>query len=229
MKPPETQSLTLGGKPLAARRAGERAGEMIRLPAPTLSRLRLEEALKKRRSVRDYSREALRIGDVSSLLWAAQGVTSAGGLRTAPSAGAIYPVKSYLAAFRVEGLAAGFYLFDPDAHALRLLAKGDKQRRIAKACGEQQCVEQCAAGLLLTAWYSRLKREYGETAERLAMIEAGHIGQNWHLQAAALGLGSVSVGKLDAVALKMLLPVPEDEEPVYFLAAGRAPAQGQGA
>lgn len=203
----------------AIRRAG--AACKVPLPPPAMLELRLDECLKRRRSVREYSAEPLRLTELAALLWAAQGITSPGGLRTAPSAGAIYPVKGYVLAFRVEGLAAGFYAHDPEQQALALLAKGDKQERMAKACGGQQCVEECAAGLLLTAWYGRLRREFGEAAERLALIEAGHIGQNWHLAAAALGLGSVSVGKLDQAVVKLLLPVPEDEHPLYFLIAGK--------
>ncbi len=202
-------------------RERETSAGRVALPAPPQLGASLQQALQKRRSVREYSEAPLRLDELSALLWAAQGITSPGGLRTAPSAGAIYPVKSYVLAFRVQGLAAGFYSYDPEQRALALLSKGDKQQRMAKACGDQQCVEQCAAGLLLTAWYGRLRREFGDAAERLALMEAGHIGQNWHLAAAALGLGSVSIGKLDAAAVKLLLPVPEDEHPLYFLIAGR--------
>ncbi len=156
----------------------------------------------------------MRLEELSALLWAAQGVTAPGGLRTAPSAGAIYPIKSYVLPARVEGLAPGFYSFDPDARTLSLLAKGDRQKRLARICGDQQCIEDCAVGLLLTAWYGTLRKQYGEMAELLALLEAGHIGQNWHLAATALGLGSVSIGKIDAPSLKLLLPIPEDEHPL---------------
>jgi SagB-type dehydrogenase family enzyme len=219
MKPRTTPHGHLPGAVPAVRKSG--AAVKLSLPPPAKLEMRLDECLKKRRSVREYSNAPLRLEELAALLWAAQGITSPGGLRTAPSAGAIYPVKGYVLAFRVQGLAPGFYSFDPEQEALTLLSRGDKQARMAKACGEQQCVAECAAGLLLTAWYGRLRREFGEAAERLALMEAGHIGQNWHLAAAALGLGSVSVGKMDAASVKLLLPVPEDEHPLYFLAAGR--------
>ncbi|MCS7043253.1 MAG: SagB/ThcOx family dehydrogenase [Bryobacteraceae bacterium] len=197
------------------------SGGKAALPEPAALPAGLREALEKRRSVREYSREPLRLEELSALLWAAQGITAPGGLRTAPSAGAIYPVKSYVVVSRVQGLAPGFYSFDPDTRSLTLLAKGDRQKRLAKACGDQQCVEDCAAGLLLTAWYGGLRKQYGDAAEALALLEAGHIGQNWHLAAAALGLGSVSIGKIDPPALKLLLPIPDDEHPLYLLIAGR--------
>lgn len=191
------------------------------LPEPAPLSLRLDDCLQKRRSAREYTEAPLRLEELSALLWAAQGITSPGGLRTAPSAGAIYPLKSYVLAFRVQGLSPGFYALNSEQRLLTLLSRGDKQERVTKVCGDQQCVAECAAGLLLTAWYGRLRREFGEAAERLALMEAGHVGQNWHLAAAALGLGSVSIGKIDPAAVKLLLPVPEDEHPLYFLIAGR--------
>jgi len=193
----------------------------IGLPEPAPLSMSLREALEKRRSTREYSGSPLAMQELAALLWAAQGITSPGGLRTAPSAGAVYPIKTYVFAARVQGLPAGFYSFDPELRSLSLLSKGDRLKRLAKACGGQQCVEQCAAGLLLTAWYGRLRKEFGETAESLALLEAGHIGQNWHLAAAALGLGSVSIGKIDAAALKLLLPIPDDEHPLYLVIAGK--------
>lgn len=219
MKPRTTPQERRAAPLPAARRPAVLA--KVELPEPAALTISLRQALEKRRSVREYSGEPLRLDELSALLWAAQGVTAPGGLRTAPSAGAIYPVKSYVLSARVEGLAPGFYSFDPDARTLSMLAKGDKQKRLARICGDQQCVEDCAAGLLLTAWYGALRKQYGELAEPLALLEAGHIGQNWHLAAVALGLGSVSIGKIDASALKLLLPIPEDEHPLYLLIAGR--------
>lgn len=181
----------------------------------------LRRALEGRRSIREYSSTPIDLEQVSALLWAAMGITAPGGLRTAPSAGAIYPLRGYLFASNVDGLAPGFYSYDVDTRELMLLARGDKRTRLAKACADQQCVEECACALLLTAWYTRATREFGDLAPKLAAVEAGHIGQNWHLQAVALGLGSISIGKLDTAALKLLLPIPQDEEPVYLLLAGR--------
>ncbi len=196
--------------------------QRIVLPEPACpSSTPLADCLRLRRSCRDYSEAPLKLEEVSRLIWAAQGITAPGGLRTAPSPGAIYPIRSYFAAFRVEGLPTGFYSYDPDTHSLSLLAKGDRQRRLAKAAGDQQCVSDCAAALLLTAWYKRIQREFGDPAFTLTAMEAGHIGQNWLLQATALGLGAIGAGKLDPAALKLLLPIPQDEEPLYMLLAGR--------
>ncbi|MBI4890787.1 MAG: SagB/ThcOx family dehydrogenase [Acidobacteria bacterium] len=197
-------------------------GSKLKLPEPKASRdATLRLALERRRSVRDYSAEPITVQQVSQMLWAAQGITAPSGLRTAPSAGAVFPVKLYLVASRVDGIPPGFYSYDVEERSLTMLQEGDKQELLSKVCMDQQCVADSACALLLTAWYGRVRREFGGAAEKLVLLEAGHIGQNWHLQAAALGLGSISIGKWDTTAMKMLLPMPRDEEPVYLLLAGR--------
>ena len=208
MKTPEQQPSSTFQRSPRADRSVDAPPLKVALPDVVLaSDATLRRVLEARRSTRDYSRGRLDLGQVASLLWAAMGITAPGGLRTAPSAGAIYPLRGYFFSFRVEGLPPGFYSFDVDTCDLTLMVRGDKQARLAKACSGQQCVEECAAALLLTAWYGRVNREFGEIAPKLVAIEAGHIGQNWHLQAAALGLGSISIGNFDTAALKLLLPI----------------------
>jgi SagB-type dehydrogenase family enzyme len=210
---------------------GEAVPKSIRLLAETGARLKLpqrrleagvalETTLAQRRSYRDYSDQPLELDQLCQLLWAAMGVTAPGGLRTAPSAGATYPVKPYLLSGNVDGLAAGFYRFDPDECTLELLSKGDKRKRFAGVVGDQQCAADAPVCLLLTGWFGRLRREFGPGNERLADIEAGHIGQNWCLAAQSLGLGAIGLAKFDAVALKLLLRLPDDEEPLYAMLAG---------
>jgi len=193
----------------------------IALPSPSMDGgLSLQACLRQRRSVRDYSEQPLTLQQVSQLLWAAMGVTTPAGLRTAPSAGAVFPVRAHVVAANVDGVPAGFYTYDADRHELSLLAKGDKRRRLEKAAADQQCVGQCAMVVVLTGYYRRLLREFGEGGRKLAGMEAGHIGQNFCLQATALGLGAIGVCKFDPTSVKMLLPIPQDEEPIYLLLAG---------
>ncbi len=83
----------------------DKSAERIALPSPARSgHMSLEEALARRRSVREFSNKPLSEQEVSQLLWAAQGITHPEGLRTAPSAGALYPLELHLVN------AAGFYL-----------------------------------------------------------------------------------------------------------------------
>lgn len=154
-------------------------------------------------------------------MWAAQGVTGLGGLRTAPSAGAVYPLRTFLVAMNVAGLRVGAYLYEPDGHSLALVKAGDLRAKLTHAMCDQSEVETAALGILIVARYARAKREFGENGIRFAHIEAGHIGQNVCLQATALGLGVIGMGKLEAGEMRSMLDLPASEEPLYLLLAGR--------
>ena len=195
-----------------------------RLPLPQARRdssTSIEAVLSARRSVRDYAPAPLTVADVSQLLWAAQGVSGTGGLRTAPSACAIYPLRTYLLAGAVKSLPSGIYGYDPDAHELECLSRGDRRAGLFEACGEQVCASECAVAVLLTGWFTRALRELGPKAPDLARIEAGHAGQNFLLQACALGLGGVGLGKYDPEAIKQVFTVPTNQVPLYILLAGK--------
>ena len=193
----------------------------IRLPDPALdSSSSLERCFRMRRSCRDFRNAPMSLKDASQLLWAAQGITGLGGLRTVPSAGALYPIRPYLICGNIADLAPGVYRFDPDGHELLPVLAGDYRPKVVKAAGTQMCLEHAAFILLLAANYSRTTREYGARGERLVHIEAGHIGQNVCLEATALGLGVIGIGAFCEPELKEALGLPAREDPVYLIAAG---------
>lgn len=200
------------------------APDRVTLPKPVRAGRPLGECLSTRRSTRDYANKPISSNDLSELLWAALGFTAPGGLKAAPSAGAIFPLRGFVFVGNVQGVAPGFYRYDEDQHELILLQKGDKRNSLEKAACDQGCVAGCACALFLSAWMKRANREFGEAAPRLAAMEAGHIGQNWLLEATSLGLGAIGLGKFDATAMKMLLPLPADEELLYMLLAGHIQA-----
>ena len=180
----------------------------------------VESALARRRSVREYSSLPLTLAEVGQLVWAAQGVTGSGGLRTAPSAGAIYPLRLYVLAGAVEGLQAGIFGYDPDANELEVLSRGDKRQKLFEATCEQVCSAECAMAVLLAGWFTRATREFGPMAQSLALIEAGHAAQNLLLQATALGLGAMGLGKFDREAVARVFHLPASQQPLYLLLAG---------
>jgi SagB-type dehydrogenase family enzyme len=199
------------------------------LPIPLATPLRstpgsLDHCLRTRRSTREYAPEPLTLAEVAQLLWAAQGVTAPAGLRTAPSPGAVYPLRLYLASGRVAGLDPAIYRYDPDAHAIRMTAPGDARGPLSCAALGQQCAADCAAIVAIAASYRRLTREFGAHARRLALIEAGHVGQNVCLQATALGLGCVGLGRFEIELAHDALHLPDSEEPLFLIAVGRKPA-----
>jgi len=197
-------------------------GERIELPDPVYdSDTSIEEALHKRRSVREYQQGALTLAEVGQLLWAAQGVTGSQGQRTAPSAGALYPLEVYLVSFEVANLAAGIYYYLPSEHALLRIAQGDIQEELSWAALEQESLRQAAAIIALTAVYERTARKYGERAERYVHMEVGSAAQNVYLQAESLGLGTVFIGAFNDNEVKKALALPENEEPLCLLPVGR--------
>jgi len=194
----------------------------LKLPPPRhSSNISVEESLLRRRSVREYSEEALTLAEVSQLVWAAQGVTHPSGLRTAPSAGALYPLEVYVIAGRVTGLVPGVYKYRPGQHELLPVSDGDIRRQLAEAALGQDCVAQAAVNIVLSTVYQRTTSKYGERGVRYAHIEAGHAAQNICLQATALGLGAVTVGAFHDDRVKNLLRMPVPEEPLYIIPAGR--------
>ncbi len=138
--------------------------DIIQLPAPNYkSNTSVEEALQKRRSVREYSKEPLSLFEISQILWAAQGITdNTYGLRTAPSAGALYPIELYLVAANVKELTRGIYKYDPRRHTLKKTIEGDKRIEVSNAALRQDAIEKSSAIVLITAIYERTSVKYGK-------------------------------------------------------------------
>jgi SagB-type dehydrogenase family enzyme len=206
----------------AGKAENEVSKKAIKLPKPTIDGpVSLERAVVSRRSVRSFSEKPLTMAHVSQLLWAAQGITEPKrGLRAAPSAGACYPISLYLAVGRVEGLEPGIYLYSPSGHLLQKRASGDCRQGLSHAALGQDCVAAAPAVIGLAADHGRIRPRYGDRSVRYTDMEAGHIGQNVSLQAAALGLGTVMVGAFDDAAAKKALGLPPEEAPLYLIPVG---------
>jgi SagB-type dehydrogenase family enzyme len=195
---------------------------VINLPETRLdSDFSIEKALNERRSVRDYTKEALTIAEISQLLWAAQGITSPEGYRTAPSAGGTYPLEIYLASGNVQDIDSGVYRYDPEEHALQKMLDGDLRGRLSEAALDQAWIREGAADIIIAAEYERTAERYGDRAERYVHMEAGHAAQNIYLQAAALNLGTVSVGAFNDSKVQKVLNLPIEHKPLYIMPVGR--------
>ncbi len=195
--------------------------QSVVLPAPSFEgAFSLEEALHARRSVREYCDGPLRLEEVSQLLWAAQGITSEWGGRTAPSAGALYPLEVYLVVLRVLGLEPGVYRYAPRDHGLLCVRRGNVERELIDASAGQQFISRAAAVLVINAMYERTTTKYGERGIHYVHMEAGHAAQNVCLQATVLDLGCVTVGAFDDEAVHSMLGSPAGESPLYLLPVG---------
>lgn len=175
----------------------------------------LEECLRRRRSVREFRSTPLGNRELGQLLWAAQGITHPDGLRTAPSAGALYPLETHVAT------ASGLYHYEPRGHQLHRRSGRDLRRALYKAALEQEAVGEAPAVFVLAAVHERTARKYGATrATRYVALEAGHAAQNLLLQAVALGLGAVVVGAFEDAQVQEVLALPPDHRPLYLIPVG---------
>ena len=201
---------------------GTQSPEPVQLPPPELDGgLSVEGALHRRRSVREFARAPLSLEDVSQILWAAQGITERPKLRTAPSAGALYPLEIFLVAGDVEQLRAGVYLYREDTHELVLLLAGDYRKRLAAAALDQTWMQRAPAVAVIAGVPQRSARKYGQRARRYVHIEVGHVAQNVYLQAVARGLGTVIVGAFDDSRVQRILGLPADHLPLGLMPFGK--------
>jgi SagB-type dehydrogenase family enzyme len=198
----------------------------FKLPAPERAGgMPVWEAVGRRRSVRDFRNSPISAADLSQILWASQGVTKIMGeyaLRSAPSAGALYPVETYLSVQMVEGIEPGIYHYSVREHELDLLRRGDFREAVAEAALDQGFLAEAAVVFAWTAVFARSKWKYNERAYRYVYLDAGHIAQNVALAAVALGLGSCQIAALYDDEVNAVLGVDGKEESiVYMTALGR--------
>ena len=198
------------------------APAIVRLPQPEFTgEVAVEQALLTRRSVRSFASTALFLAELSQLLWAAQGITSARGHRTAPSAGALYPLEVHALVGLMPELSAGVYHYRCREHALVATRSGDTRAELCRAALGQRCVEKAPLVLLISAVYARMTATYGERGVRFTDMEAGHAAQSVSLQAVSLGLGSVVVGAFEERTVHQIAGLPPEEVPLYLIPVGR--------
>jgi len=196
--------------------------EIIKLPEPKYdSSISIEGALLKRRSVRAFKDKPVTLSEVSQPLWAAEGIADPGGLRTAPSAGALYPLELYVVTGNVNGLPAGIYKYRPKRHELLSIAKGDSRIHLCNAALGQSPIRRAAAVIVLSGVYERTTNKYGERGISYVHMEAGHAAQNVSLQAVSLWLGTVVIGAFRDEEVKRMLKMEDRERPLYIMPVGR--------
>lgn len=195
---------------------------LIFLPAPTVGGGEpIWDTLRKRRSKRRYSNGYISQKDLSQLLWATQGITgrvSGFLLRTAPSAGALYPIETYLWVHKVEDLSMGIYHFNIKKFCLELIFGGNYALRLKEACLGQHMLSTCSVVFIWTAVIDRCRIKYGERAFRYIFMDVGHICQNLYLAATAMGLGCCAIGAFYDDEINKMLGINGINESVVYLA-----------
>jgi len=198
------------------------------LPAPELDgEVSVEKALANRRSHRQFQDKSISMEHLSQILWAAYGITSPrpepnlrGGLRTAPSAGATYPLEIYVVAGNVEGLEPGVYRYVSEEHKLVKTVSGDVRNELTEAALGQRMISAAPVTVFYSAIFERTTERYGERGIHYIYIELGHSAQNVYLQAEALQLGTCAIGAFTDERIREILDLPENEVPLYLMPLG---------
>ena len=204
---------TLG---LGQRRARTLNQKIIQLTDPNLTgTLSFEEALTRRRSVRQFSTQPLRRSQIGQLAWAGQGVTDAErGLRTAPSAESLYPMELFIATNE------GLFTYRPAEHSLQQTMEQDVRSELARATLTPDPVAAAPCSIIVAGSSRKISARVGSRAKTFVAMEAGHIAQNIQLQAVCLGLGAVPIGGLDMTAVRKICRMSRELDPLYVICVG---------
>ena len=187
----------------------------------------LDRALRQRKSIRDFQAKPISHGQLSYLLWASTGIQrieEGYAFRTVPSAGALYPIETYVVINNVRKLQAGVYHYSVRNHDLEQIKQGEFQQTIAMAALGQEMCGSAAAVFIWTAVFERCKWKYGQRAYRYIYLDTGHIAENLSLAAVSLNLGSCEIGALYDDHVNAIVGIDGTEESVLCMAVVGIPA-----
>ncbi|MGV8118873.1 MAG: SagB/ThcOx family dehydrogenase [Candidatus Xenobiia bacterium LiM19] len=195
--------------------------DAFKLPLPDTANGRsFNDLLKIRKSVRKYTDEPLPAESLSYLLWAADGIQrreKGFEFRTAPSAGALFPVETYLAVNNVETLPAGIYHYNVRNHSLELVKQGEFRKILSDLTLSQDMCASANVVFIWTAIFDRSRWKSANRTYRYVYLDAGHIAQNLALAACNLGLGSCQIGSFFDREMDSLLGIDGKRESTIYV------------
>lgn len=193
------------------------------LPKPDLSgTMPIEQTLQKRRSIRSYSDKPLTIQEISQLAWSAQGISDErSGFRTAPSAGATYPMEIYLLVTGLADVADGVYRYNNRKHTLEKKINGDMRQNLFEVSLRQPSITNAPVVMVITGVLERTEQRYGQRALRYVYMEAGHVAQNVYLQGVVLDVGTVVIGAFQDEGVSRVMELEDGEHPLYIMPLGK--------
>jgi SagB-type dehydrogenase family enzyme len=201
--------------------ATEKTPQIISLPKSIdIGSMSYEETLSKRRSVRNFDKKPMTLEQISQILWAAQGITNKRGFRTAPSAGALYPLNVYAIVGEANGISPGIYRYHPANHTVTRIKTGDMRSKFHKAGLGQNAIRTAPVTILFCGIVERTTRKYGDKGVQYVLMEAGHVGQNVLLQAVSLGLGAVPIGAFNENEIRQIMEFDNKTSPLYLIPIG---------
>ena len=193
----------------------------IELPSiESVKRIDFDRILRLRKSIRDFSSKSVTKQQLSYLLLTSTGIQrreKGFEFRIVPSAGALYPIETYILVNKVTNLEMGIYHYSVKSHILDELELGDFREDVSYAALGQQMCGRAAIVFLWTAIFNRSKWKYKQRAYRYIYIEAGHIAQNLAISAVNLGLGTCQIGAFYDNELNDLLNIDGKSESIVYM------------
>jgi len=186
----------------------------------------LNYAILNRRSIRDFSKKPLSKEQLSYLIWASTGIQRKERgfeYRTAPSAGALYPIETYVVINNVKNIAQGVYHYNIESNHLEEIKKGDHRSAIAEAALNQPMCYHAAAVFIWTAIFNRSKCKYGQRAYRYIYLDAGHIAENLALSATSINLGTCQIAALYDDEINQIIDIDGITESTIYLSVVGVP------
>ncbi len=195
----------------------------IELPEPQRSgEISVEESLQQRRSVREYASTPLSLEEIGQLAWSAQGITDpARSFRTAPSAGATFPMELFFLISDAGDFTEGVYRYRNENHSLEQVIEGDLRHDLYRAALQQDAITNAPVVLVITGVLSRIEPRYRDRAMRYMYMEAGHVAQNVYLQSVPLDIGTVVIGAFSDDGVSDVLQLDDGEYPLYIMPIGK--------
>ena len=182
--------------------------------------IRFTEVLQRRKSIRAFSAQPLTMIDLAFLLWASTGIQRIEHgyeFRTAPSAGALYPIETYVAVNNVEDVEKGIYHYNIKNHSLEQIKTGDFGNKLAHAALNQKICADASVVFIWTAVFMRSKWKYAQRAYRYAYLDAGHIAQNLALAATSITCGSCQIGAFFDDEINSIVGIDGTEESSIYI------------
>ena len=226
-----TTDQSRGIKPPPAEKPCNPEDKKINLVKPgewkSIHEVSVETAIARRKSRRSYTEDAIKLEELSFLLWATQGLrekrSAVRNFRTVPSAGCRHALETYVAAFRVEGIPKAIYRYLPMSHQLVEFIKHEYlEDLISRAALGQSFAGESAVTFIWTTIPARMEWRYGMASYKVIAIDAGHVCQNLYLACEAIGAGTCAIAAYDQEFADRVLGLDGDEEfSIYMAPVGK--------
>jgi len=180
----------------------------------------LEDFMVRRKTRRRFSKRSIKLKEISHLLQFSCGLSDKHNeRRTYPSAGARYPIETYVCMKNIPGVSPGAYHYNVKENSLEFILEDKNLTNLRKCFIKKILPRNTMVIIILAAMFNRNYTKYRERSYRYSLIECGHIGQNISLLSEKMRLGCCAIGGFIDNELNRLLDLEETCEVIIYLVA----------